>query len=526
MAHIGYVAHMRYGGIKTSAVRDGRSLRASGWRTPLLGLAAGVLAASMCLFPVAVAQAAPTSPGSVSSCDGTSPSGLSAGQSLSVPAGSDISCLKSTDGHYLLILQGDGNLVLYGMPQHFAIWSSRTQGNPGDYLIMQADGNLVLYSAAGSALWNSATWGHPGSYLAIQTDGNVVVYSPSSAAAPNVVGGEAAHTTYLGAAQALWFSGTNQPVGLGSTLVAGQSLTADTYLQSGSHNFELDMFASGAAVESNAALCPTFMFPPATYPTSGKATATDTNFVQLPALVAGSYLAMQTDGNLVLYSASNSAIWASGSNGSWPGPISLSLQNDGNLVISDGNGPIWSTNGNIYAGSLLCPGMTISGLIGSSPPNTGSSSPSNGLSLFYDMSLQPEQSAGQQNELGFSVDKSDWEFGVNGAAPGDEIATGLQPNSYAVMQTDGNLVIYPPGGGPAEWSTNTSGNPGAYAYNFAASGNGAEVMVMPSSGPGVGGGPLYPSGKGYVVPVPGLLASAYLGGSCFNCAEQGPYYTG
>jgi hypothetical protein len=48
-------------------------------------------------------------------------------------------------------------------------------------------------------------------------------------------------------------------------------------------------------------------------------------------------------------------------------------------------------------------------------------------------------------------------------------STGTSGNSgaYAVMQTDGNLVVYTNGGGPrlggALWSSKTYGNPDAYA---------------------------------------------------------------
>jgi hypothetical protein len=43
-------------------------------------------------------------------------------------------------------------------------------------LVMQTDGNLVLYNDAGRALWFSGTAGNPGAYLAMQAgDGNLVI---------------------------------------------------------------------------------------------------------------------------------------------------------------------------------------------------------------------------------------------------------------------------------------------------------------------------------------------------------------
>ncbi|WP_216838948.1 hypothetical protein [Caulobacter sp. S45] len=89
----------------------------------------------------------------------------------------------SQDGRYELVLQGDGNLVLYGPSG--ALWSSATSGTQAAYLVMQGDGNLVLYDVQSKALWSSQTSGNAGAYLALQTDGNLVVYSASNAAVWN-----------------------------------------------------------------------------------------------------------------------------------------------------------------------------------------------------------------------------------------------------------------------------------------------------------------------------------------------------
>lgn len=53
-------------------------------------------------------------------------------------------------------------------------------------------------------------------------------------------------------------------------------------------------------------------------------------------------LAMQGDGNLVLYTPSGAPLWASGTHGR-PGAF-LALQNDGNAVIYQGSTPRWATN--------------------------------------------------------------------------------------------------------------------------------------------------------------------------------------
>jgi len=81
--------------------------------------------------------------------------------------------LKSPNGQYKLILQKDGNLVLYDGGR--AIWSAGTQDKHTNKLVMQNDGNLVLYGPNGP-LWATNTSGNRGAYLKIQNDGNLVIY--------------------------------------------------------------------------------------------------------------------------------------------------------------------------------------------------------------------------------------------------------------------------------------------------------------------------------------------------------------
>lgn len=81
--------------------------------------------------------------------------------------------LTSNNGRYQLILQEDGNLVLYEVKR--ALWSSRTNGKAVSRCVMQSDGNLVIYGF-NKAIWASRTDGNAGAYLIVQDDGNVVIY--------------------------------------------------------------------------------------------------------------------------------------------------------------------------------------------------------------------------------------------------------------------------------------------------------------------------------------------------------------
>ena len=66
--------------------------------------------------------------------------------------------LLSGDGRHQLIMQDDGNLVLYRLSDHKALWASNTAGKAVSKAIMQQDGNFVIYGFPG-AIWASNTAG-------------------------------------------------------------------------------------------------------------------------------------------------------------------------------------------------------------------------------------------------------------------------------------------------------------------------------------------------------------------------------
>ena len=92
--------------------------------------------------------------------------------------------VTSCDGRFRLIMQTDGNLVLYRMvsgQQSTALWYTSTHGTGAQKAIMQTDGNFVVYDASNTARWLTWTHNNPGAHLALQNDGNLVVYQSSSA---------------------------------------------------------------------------------------------------------------------------------------------------------------------------------------------------------------------------------------------------------------------------------------------------------------------------------------------------------
>ena len=100
--------------------------------------------------------------------------GKSVASQTTMPEGS---FLQSADGRWRAVMQGDGNLVIYGPSG--AIWASNTNGvgTPSFRLVMQSDGNLVVYDAD-RATWATSTNGRGvGPYtLVMQDDANLVLY--------------------------------------------------------------------------------------------------------------------------------------------------------------------------------------------------------------------------------------------------------------------------------------------------------------------------------------------------------------
>lgn len=143
-------------------------------------------------------------------------------------------------------------------------------------------------------------------------------------------------------------------------------------------------------------------------------------------------LAMQTDGNLVIY-GNGCVLWASGTAGTGTNN-DLSMQGDGNLVMYTSAGKaVWS-NGT---------------------PGTGNG---NSVNMQDDGNLV----------VYTSTARAVW---ASGAGNADQLCAphtmGLDqylhsPNGQykLLMQDDGNLVLYGPGG--ATWASNTAGTGGAY----------------------------------------------------------------
>jgi hypothetical protein len=86
--------------------------------------------------------------------------------------------LVSPNRRYTLVMQGDGNLVLYRDGSR-ALFDTRTEGRQGVRLQNQSDdGNIVLLAPREQVLWDTETFGNPGTVLQLQDDGNLVALAP------------------------------------------------------------------------------------------------------------------------------------------------------------------------------------------------------------------------------------------------------------------------------------------------------------------------------------------------------------
>ena len=413
----------------------------------------------------------------LSTCGPSSPSAMAVGSNL-VSGG----CLESTNDQYQLIMQPDGNLVLYYQQgsNGYVIWASNTSGNPGAHAYLQTNGPLYVYSTSGAALFNTpgVSGGAAQAFLDMQNDGNLVLY------ANNVASGNGIYAVPYPAWSTQTSGSRGNTLASGEVLNPGQSLTGGSNGANGPGDYTLSMQTDGVLTLSQAndsgtttqsSGCPLWTEPPI------ENIGPPTNYVG--AQRAGAYLVMQTDGNLVLYGPGQNptAIWQSGTSG-YPG-ASLFLGSNGQLSIYDGSQLIWSNYSNIYRGGVLCSGATLSGIsqqeltgypAGSGSPQTNQTSANDELMMQGDCNLV------------LYIDNVQTGAGIlawsSGTSQGSNVANDSSSpyyNCYATQQSDGNFVVYAPnypGGPKALWASgfyDSSAGPGEpnsagpYALEFA-----------------------------------------------------------
>lgn len=321
--------------------------------------------------------------------------------------------LTSPNGQFSLVVERDGRLRIDG-PAGMIWYGPYSGGANGGILVMQADGNLVDYQEyTGEARWSTRT-GAPGAVAVMQDDGNLVVYAPGG--------------------RAVWASKSDQAPALeqnqdrllnGQLMGRGDSLVS----QNGSHRAVLQ-------TDGNVVV----------YGPSGPVWATGTGLT--------SYLFMQRDGNLVLYESSwvMQALWHTRT-GDRSGTF-LVLDDDGILTVHRPDGSaLWSSRtspGEKIVRNVLTAGKRLKYFETLVSPNflfraimqsdgnvvvygpTGPNWASHTGNAYSNLVMS---SGGDVVNVAFPYDTPLWHSGTAG-----------NPGAVLVLQDDGNLVVYAPGG--------------------------------------------------------------------------------
>jgi hypothetical protein len=385
--------------------------------------AAVVLAGPLAVLPGAVGTAEAATPAvtptTVYTCTAQSPSSLVNGSYMQAGG-----CLLSPDQRYELIMQPDGNLVLYYQTSANPLWASQTSGN-ADYMTLQTTGNLIVNGS--SLFWQSGS-AAPNTSLVLQNDGNLVIYSVTGAVWSTGTDGNRTTVSTCNA---------QSP----STVTAPSTLASGGCVVSPDQKYALEMQTDGNLV---------LYF----QPFSGRASPLwDSNTADNPGAVAQ----QQLDGNFVVYSTAGVALWNSGTGGT-PNSI-LTMQADGNAVVYGNSFSPQTTSGSRYAawssqtenlrgdqltsGQVLEPGQYLKSPNGQFGLTMGQG----GVLVLYNTGLG---TGGYQCPI--------WSTpGVTGVTTSSVTYSSTpNPGAYLQMTTTGNLALWAPGGAYSSWASGTS----------------------------------------------------------------------
>jgi uncharacterized protein (UPF0333 family) len=210
----------------------------------------------------------------------------------------------SPNSAYVLVQQGDGNLVAYKSSGSEYLWQSATGGNANAYTVLESDGNLVVYSVAGKALWNSNTSGHSSDILTVDNSGYPVILSKNGnvlfnpAPKPPTSAKETVPTSINGSSRAY---GANE-----------------TLLQTNDGSYKLVMQGDGNLVEYG---------------------GTTAYWSSVTSGHPGAVAVFQADGNLVVYSSktNGSVLWSTGTSGNPGATLSMNSQGVFNVFSASGS---------------------------------------------------------------------------------------------------------------------------------------------------------------------------------------------
>ena len=299
----------------------------------------------------------------------------------------------SPSGDTTLIIQNDGSVVLYrnianSTPQ--TLWSVGSFG-PGEYLALQNDGDIVVYDSNNNSRWDSGTQnvGFPPYTLTIY-DYYIELTDKDGTKIWNDVSG-ILFGNFL----------TKSSITSPATLYEGQGLISP------SGDTTLFVQDDGSVVLYR-----------------NIANSTPQTLWSVGSFGPGEYLALQNDGDIVVYDSNNNSRWDSGTQNVGFPPYTLTIY-DYYIELTDKDGTkIWNDVSGILFGNFLTKSSITS-------PATlyegqGLISPSGDTTLF----VQDDGSVVLYRNIANSTPQTLWSVGSFG------------PGEYLALQNDGDIVVY------------------------------------------------------------------------------------
>ena len=216
--------------------------------------------------------------------------------------------LVSSNGQYSLELQKDGNLGVYRVVDHYALFSALTKSGPISndyYAILQPDGNFAVKDGNNNPVWYNSTQNKNGvdNVVKLMDDGSLGVLSGD---------------------EVIWKtdSAPKDTLKCGETLHVGENLTSlnGKYILKVQTDGNLGVFRTSDNKPIYSAL------------KKGEA-------------ISNSYYAiLQTDGNFAVKDENNNAVWYNGTQNKNGKQNVVKLLNDGSLAVINGTRCIWNTD--------------------------------------------------------------------------------------------------------------------------------------------------------------------------------------
>jgi hypothetical protein len=324
--------------------------------------------------------------------------------------------LRSPDRRYRLAMRRNGDLVLE-RTHGPVFWTSQTAGHRGAYAKLRRNGEFIVYSKTGRILYNTGTAGASGSRLVVRNRGEVVLLRKGAS---------------------VWSSRTDVYL-----LRPNQLLRPGQSRRSQNGRYLLRMQGNGDLAIVDRAQNQVHW----TSQTPGN---------------PGAYAAMQPGGNLVVYSRTGAALYASGTTGG--AGTYVAMQDQGNAVIYEpGGAALWSSETDLYQLShdqLLRAGQSRRSPNGRYVLGMQADGNLGLLDVQTRQLLWTSRSGG--NAGAFAAMGADGNFvvlsatsaPVGGGAQQILFQTGTHgdPATHIVVQDDGSAVVYSGGGAPL-WSS-------------------------------------------------------------------------